>query len=97
MSAPLALNHDENVYLTVTITSSSPFAVNPAALVVHPSLTHLGMVGQLRDVQLLSVPRESWPRLQGEVLSALNALDGVRRVDVQDPPRMRAKRGGDEL
>ncbi|PCH38529.1 hypothetical protein WOLCODRAFT_97271 [Wolfiporia cocos MD-104 SS10] len=95
MSAQHALNHDDNVYLAVTVAPSSRFVGDPDALAVHPSLTHLGIVGQMRDVQLLSVPRESWPRLQGDVLAALNTLDGVKRVDVQDPPRARVKRGGE--
>lgn len=95
MSSQYVLNHVENVYLAVTVAPSSRLLENLVELEVHPSLSHMGNVGQLRDVQLLSVPRESWPRIQGEVLSSLNSLDGVRRVDVQDPPRARAKRGDD--
>ncbi|KZT11163.1 uncharacterized protein LAESUDRAFT_720352 [Laetiporus sulphureus 93-53] len=93
MSSQHVLNHDENVYITVTVSPSSRFIEHPEALSVNPALTHLGPVGQLRDVQLLSVPRENWPRLQGEILASLNGLDGVRRVDVQDTPRTRVKRG----
>ncbi|KAH9842451.1 uncharacterized protein C8Q71DRAFT_853008 [Rhodofomes roseus] len=76
MSSQHVLNHDDNVYLAVTVSPSSRFMANPEQLAVHPSLTHLGMVG--------------------EILSSLNGLDGVKHVDVQGPPRMRAKRG-DEL
>ncbi|KAI0933419.1 hypothetical protein AcV5_005566 [Taiwanofungus camphoratus] len=94
MSTVHPLNHQENVYLAATIASSSRFFDNPAALAsIHPSLTYIGIVGQMRDVQLLSVPRESWQRIQGEVLGSLNGLDGIRRVDVQDSPRARVKRG----
>jgi len=96
MSSQQLLNHDDNVYLAVTVSPSSRFMANPERLAVHPSLTHLGIVGQLRDVQLLSTPRANWPHSQGEILASLNELDGVKHVDVQDPPRMRVKRG-DEL
>ena len=64
---------------------------------MHSALNHIGQMGQLRDVQLLSVPREDWARVQGDVLSSLNGLQGVRRVDVQDPPRMRTKRDTADL
>ncbi|KAH9939425.1 hypothetical protein B0H21DRAFT_698461 [Amylocystis lapponica] len=97
MSTPHALNHDEFVYLAVTVAPSSPFLADPAALAAHTAVTHLGPVGQMRDVQLLSVPRTTWDRVQGDVLSSLNGLNGVLRVDMQGPPRTRARRGGDEL
>ncbi|KAH9857466.1 hypothetical protein C2E23DRAFT_719566 [Lenzites betulinus] len=97
MSTPLAQNHDENVYLTITLSPTSALHENPDGLAVHALISRLGRVGELRDVQLLSVPRASWPRVQGEVTDALTALPGVLRVDVQDQPRRRAKRGGDEL
>ncbi|CDO71921.1 hypothetical protein BN946_scf184940.g68 [Trametes cinnabarina] len=70
-----------------------PTGLGPCTRSVRP----LGRVGQLQDVQLLSVPRASWPSVQGELLDSLNALPGVLRVDVQEKPRTRAKRGGDEL
>jgi len=95
MSTQHVLDYDDNVYLAVTISSSSRFLENPAALAVHPALSHIGTVGQLRDVQLLSAPRESWPRIEGDILASLNSLEGVRSVDVQDPPRTRVKRGDD--
>ncbi|KAI0810827.1 hypothetical protein BC629DRAFT_1280879, partial [Irpex lacteus] len=76
---------------------NSAFYQNPAQLASHPALTHVGQVGQLRDVQLLSAPRESWSRIEGDVLSSLNGLDGVQRVEVQQPPRTRAKRDAEDL
>ncbi|KAI0668332.1 hypothetical protein C8Q78DRAFT_1071259 [Trametes maxima] len=97
MSAQLVQNHEENVYLTVTVSPTSAVHNNPDGLAVHPLLKHLGRVGELQDVQVLSVPRVNWPSVQGAVLDALNALPGVLRVDVQEKPKSRAKRGGDEL
>ncbi|EPS98369.1 hypothetical protein FOMPIDRAFT_1165495 [Fomitopsis schrenkii] len=95
MSSQHVLNFDDNVYLAVTVSPTSHFMVNPGQLAVHPSLTHLGTVGQLQDVQLLSAPRAGWPHAQGEILALLNNLDGVKHVDVQDPPRERFRRGDD--
>ncbi|KAI9069467.1 hypothetical protein FKP32DRAFT_1608394 [Trametes sanguinea] len=98
MSTPLAQNHDENVFLTVTLSPTSVLYNDPDGLAAaHPLIRRLGRVGQLEDVQVLSVPRQDWPRVEGEVMDALNALPGVLRVDVQEKPKARVKRGGDEL
>ena len=97
MPTPHMQDHNANVYLTVTVSQSSPLYQNPNLLACHSALTHVGQVGQLRDVQLLSVPRGDWDHVQGDVFSALNSLQGVRRVDVQDPPRLRAKRDEADL
>ncbi|KAI0747715.1 hypothetical protein C8Q80DRAFT_1219175 [Daedaleopsis nitida] len=97
MSTALAQQHAGNVLLAVTLSPTSAAHADPDALVVHPLVARLGQVGALQDVQLLAVPRESWPTVQGAVVDALHALPGVLRVDVQDPPRLRAKRGADEL
>ncbi|KAI0792630.1 hypothetical protein C8Q75DRAFT_574332, partial [Abortiporus biennis] len=48
------LNYSDNIFLTVTV--SQELAQQPSGLVIHPSLTTLGQVGELRDVQLVSVP-----------------------------------------
>ncbi|KAI1790447.1 hypothetical protein LXA43DRAFT_973632 [Ganoderma leucocontextum] len=88
---------ENNVLITVTLSPTSALYSSPDGLLVHPLLTRLGHVGELQDVQVLSVPRESWFQAQGEVFGALNALSGVLRVDVQDQPRTRAKRRADEL
>ncbi|KAH9890488.1 hypothetical protein C8Q73DRAFT_128173 [Cubamyces lactineus] len=97
MSTALAQNHEENVLLTVTLSPTSALHNDPDGLAIHPLITRLGRVGELQDVQILSVPRESWTQVQGELLDALKSLPGVLRVDVQERPKMRAKRGGDEL
>ncbi|KAI8974232.1 hypothetical protein BD414DRAFT_184944 [Trametes punicea] len=97
MSTALAQNHDENVFLTVTLSPTSALYSNPDGLAVHPLIRRLGRVGELQDVQVLSVRRDTWPRVQGEIMDALNALPGVLRVDVQERPKLRTKRGGDEL
>lgn len=90
-------DHSANVYITVTVSSSSSLYQHPEQLVSHPALNYIGQVGQLRDIQLLSVPREEWEHVQGDVLSNLNGLQGVTRVDVQEPPRTRSKRDVSDL
>ena len=104
MTTPHALDHAQNVYLIVTLSSSSLLSastpVDESALSqAHPALTAHGPVGELRDIHLLSVPRETWPAVRQDVISSLNALEGVLRVDVQDGARTRMKRGagGDEF
>ncbi|RDX47393.1 hypothetical protein OH76DRAFT_778590 [Lentinus brumalis] len=97
MTTSLAQEHADKVFITVTLSPSSALNSDPDGLVVHPLITRLGRVGELQDVQLLGVPRDSWAHTQREVLDALNQLQGVLRVDVQDIPKLRAKRGGDEL
>lgn len=92
-----AQSHDESVLLTITLSPTSALYANPDGLAVHPLIKRLGRAGELQDVQVLSVPRQSWPRVEGEVVDALNALPGVLRVDVQERPKLRAKRGADEL
>lgn len=97
MSSQHIQDHNANVYLAITISPASPSYQNPEQLAVHPALTYIGPVGQLRDVQTFSVPREDWGRVQGDVLRQLSDLPGVQRVDVQEPPRQRAKRGLEDL
>ncbi|KAI0628819.1 hypothetical protein C8Q77DRAFT_341676 [Trametes polyzona] len=97
MSTALAQNHDENVFLAVTLSPTSALHSDPDGLAVHPLIMRLGRLGELQDVQILGVPRTQWPRVEGEILDALNSLPGVLRVDVQDKPKQRAKRGTDEL
>ncbi|KAL4254442.1 hypothetical protein ABKN59_003652 [Abortiporus biennis] len=95
MSSQQVLNYSENVYLTVTV--SPELAQQPSGLLIHPSLTTLGQVGELRDVQFVSVPKAKWDNIHNEVISSLQELAGVSRVEVLDPPKQRVKRGGDEL
>lgn len=93
----LSLNYDTNTYLAVTLSSSSPFFQQPAALAqVHPAVAHVGQVGQMKDVQLFSVAKFEWEKISGDVLSKLEKSEGVGRVDVQEPAQ-RSRRGSDEL
>jgi hypothetical protein len=90
-------NYDLNTYLAVTLSPSSPFLQQPAALAqVHPAVAHVGQVGQMEDVQLFSVAKFEWERASGDVLNKLENSEGVRRVDVQELAQ-RTKRGVDEL
>ena len=92
------LNYETNVYLAVSLSANSPYLVDPSLLAsVHPALTHVGLaIGQMQDVQLLSVPKDEWSRVQGDVMGLLGGLEGVGRVDVQEV-RRRYKRDGEEL
>ncbi|KAH9915247.1 uncharacterized protein BXZ73DRAFT_92638 [Epithele typhae] len=87
MATPLA-QHEDNIFISVTLSPASALLSHPDALLVHPLITRLGRVGELQD---------SWPQVETGVLDALNSLPGVLRVDVQGLPKLRAKRGGDEL
>jgi hypothetical protein len=93
----LALNYAANTYIAVSLSAGSVYLHNPARLAsVHPSITYVGPVGELPDVQLVSVAKDDWDKVNEEVLGSLTGCDGVGRVDVQ-APRQRVKRGGDEL
>ena len=97
MASQHVLDHAQNVYLTVTVSPASAAYANPHSLAIDPAITYVGTVGQLPDVQLLSVPRASWEGMRDNVLNTLKGLDGVRRVDVEQPPRTRTKRDTEEL
>ncbi|KIK64367.1 hypothetical protein GYMLUDRAFT_39915 [Collybiopsis luxurians FD-317 M1] len=93
----MAMNHNVNTYVAVTLAPNSPFLSMPSSLSsLHPSLTHVGQVGQLNDIQLVSVPKEDWGNIGEEVLRKLKGSDGVQGVSVQEL-KQRAKRGDDEL
>lgn len=67
---------------------------SPADLAsLHPAVTHRGKVGELADVQLVSVRKSDWEKDSGDILSKLNSGQGVSRVEVQQN-RQRVKRGG---
>ena len=92
-----ALNYEANTYLAVTLSPGSTYFQDPATLAaVHPSISHVGQVGPLQDVQLVSVPKRDWDGVKEEVLQSLMGSGGIGRVDVQ-VAQQRAKRGGDEL
>lgn len=89
------VDYSANTYIAVTLSPSSIFQQDPASLsMVHPALTHIGQVGALQDVQLLSVPNGDWNSVKDDVLGRLGGQSGVVRVDVQQQ-KTRAKR--DEL
>ncbi|KAM6503336.1 hypothetical protein JOM56_000279 [Amanita muscaria] len=91
------LNYNTNTYLAVTLSPQSQYFSSPSALIqAHPSLTHVGKVGQLEDVQLYGISKAVWQRESDNILDQLKGLDGVDRVDVQSL-QVRSKRGGDEL
>ncbi|KAF7288675.1 p-loop containing nucleoside triphosphate hydrolase protein [Mycena chlorophos] len=91
----LNLNYAANTYLAVTIPASSQYYMqSPAALAeLHPAAAYVGQVGELSDVQLVSIPKAQWESLETEIVAA---FENVGKVDVQTP-KQRVKRGGDEL
>jgi hypothetical protein len=97
LTPPKALDYDANTYISVTLDPSAPSFGSPDALGQHAAVEYVGPVGQLADVQLVSVPKSDWQDAQADVLGWLRARPGVVHVEVQAPPRMRAKRGGEEL
>lgn len=91
------LDYQQNTYIAVTLSSDSPYFSSPELLTRdHSSLTHVGKVGQLADVQLLSIPKAEWDHNAEDILTFLRSKNGVGNVDVQ-VPKQRVKRGGDEL
>ncbi|KAJ4475540.1 hypothetical protein J3R30DRAFT_565468 [Lentinula aciculospora] len=93
----MALNHNLNTYVAVTLAPNSPFLDVPSSLsTVHPAVTHVGQVGQLHDVQLVSVPKEDWSNIGDDILASLKGSEGVTSVNVQEL-KQRTKRGSDEL
>ena len=91
-----ALDHTANTYLAVSLSPSSPYLQNPSALSsAHPSVTHVGQVGQMNDIQLISIPRHEWDSAQHDILGSLNAQQGITRVEIQ-AVKQRTKRS-DEL
>jgi len=97
---PPHLDFSSNAYLTVYLTPSSIYLSDPSLLsTIHPALCHVGPVGVMKDVQILSVPKSDWTRnnQQDGILQALheNVGKGIQRVEVQEEPKQRARR--DEL
>ncbi|KAF7364989.1 p-loop containing nucleoside triphosphate hydrolase protein [Mycena venus] len=89
-------NYAANTYLAVTLPASSSYLQAPASLgLLHPVVAHVGQVGAMPDVQLVSVAKDEWEvsEKRAEILAAFKAIG---RVDIQEP-KQRAKRGGDEL
>jgi hypothetical protein len=97
LTPPHALDFDANTYISVTLDPSSASFGSPNVLASHDAIQYVGPVGQLADVQLLSVTKTEWPAVQADVLGWLKNKPGVVHVEVQAPPRTRAKRGIEEL
>jgi hypothetical protein len=89
LSFMLSLNYTTHAYLSILLARSSSLLADPSA--VHPELKHVGQVGQLADIHLFSVPRATWDHSSAAIIGALRQIDGVLKVDIQEP-RMRAKR-----
>ena len=92
MATALSQEHREKVYITVTLSPTAALFSEPDGLLIHPRLARLGRVGELQDVQVLTAPRAEWPDVEDPILDTLRGLPGVLRVDVQDLPKLRAKR-----
>ena len=91
------LDHNANTYLAVTLSPASPYFHDPSSLArAHPSAIHVGQVGELKDVQVIGVPKEQWDSAQNDILHYLKGREGVLSVDIQ-AVKARSKRGGDEL
>ncbi|KAG7092816.1 hypothetical protein E1B28_009132 [Marasmius oreades] len=93
------MNYDLNTYIAITLAPGSSFSRSPVSLTsVHPALAHMGQVGELIDVQLVSVPKSQWNTVGDDILASLRSRssEGVVSVEIQQP-RQRVKRGGDEL
>ncbi|KAF7348423.1 p-loop containing nucleoside triphosphate hydrolase protein [Mycena sanguinolenta] len=93
----LNLNYAANTYLAVTLPPSSSYLQAPASLaLLHPAVAHVGQVGAMPDVQIVSIPKDEWELSEDKRAEILAAFRAVGKVDVQEP-KQRAKRGGDEL
>ncbi|ESK94208.1 hypothetical protein Moror_8318 [Moniliophthora roreri MCA 2997] len=91
------LDYSQNTYLAITLSSSNPSNI----VSLHPALTHVGQVGQLKDVQMFSVPKTVWESNIGDEIKGIlegqkGRDEGVIRIDVQEM-KQRVKRGGEEL
>jgi hypothetical protein len=89
-------NHQLTTYLTVTLEPHSPYSTQPSLLsYAHPSLTFIGQVGELEDVQLFSVPKANWEQegVKDDIFAKLLGNQSVKRVDVLPEPVKRHKRG----
>jgi hypothetical protein len=92
------LDFGAHTYIAVTLDRAAGAQLEPRDLAAaHGRAAYVGPVGELADVQLVSVPRDAGPDAEADVLGWLKARSGVVHVEVQAPPRTRAKRGGAEL
>jgi hypothetical protein len=85
----LSLNYATHAYLTILLAPSSSLLADPSA--VHPDLKYIGPVGQLPDIHIFSFPKPTWDHSSAAIISTLRQIDGVLKVDIQEP-RTRVKR-----
>jgi hypothetical protein len=78
------LDYDANKYLIVTI--SDPSALRD----VHPAITHVGQVGQLKDLHRLKISNRDWDNERDAILESLREV-GVSRID-HDKLQQRSRR-----
>jgi hypothetical protein len=79
-----ALDFDAKVYLTVTLSSTLPYQFDPSLLsAVHPDIEYICQVGELQDVQLIGVPKQTWDYRRDEIIRSLETAEGVIKIDVQ--------------
>lgn len=89
---PLAPNYGENVYIAVTLTPNSAYMYSPIVLPDYPSVMHVGNVGELQNVKLLSVPKNDWLAIRSDVLRMLcGDKTNIEDVEVQ-VPKLRTRR-----
>ncbi|KAI3619459.1 cutinase [Moniliophthora roreri] len=69
------LDYSQNTYLAITLSSSNPSNI----VSLHPALTHVGQVGQLKDVQMFSVPKTVWESNIGDEIKGI--LEGQKGRD----------------
>jgi hypothetical protein len=97
MPTPIALDYAINNYISVTLSPRSSLRSSPDRLAQHPAVSYVGLVGELQDVQLVSVPKADWAEKEADVLEWLKARDGVIQVNIHSDQKTRARRGGGEL
>ncbi|KAJ3486340.1 hypothetical protein NLI96_g4317 [Meripilus lineatus] len=96
----MSLDWYNRVYLTLTFAQYSPYFMNPSSIGVgieSLNVRHEGQVGEVKDVQLVSVSKSDWAASQTEILTMLSNLAGISRVEIQEPPRQRLWRRSDEF
>ncbi len=110
---PAALDFAHSTYLSITFPASSRFFSAPGSLHLpdvgaspaapdtasSPGLTYVSPVGELPDAHIYAVQGVAggeWERVREQVLRSVKRVDGVGRVE-ELKPKMRAKRGMDEL
>ncbi|KIM19413.1 hypothetical protein M408DRAFT_334407 [Serendipita vermifera MAFF 305830] len=90
----LPTNYNLNKYLAVIFERDSEYISHPSDLVASvPALEYVGQIGQLQDSHLYAIPLAVWDTFD---MRQLESLRGITSVQIQEP-KMRVKRGGDDL